>query len=149
MLEGIGGLEPPEKGARPEMEVEGGGRRGAGSWEWGRGRRSTGGRGARPRLGFAARAAEYIPWECNLSHRIGDGRTEIVGPIGLDGPSFVPSLFNFLLFFFILLHHCKVTYKNNYFICINTFFICNRLHIRYLVEVTKNFELIYYFQYFK
>ena len=31
MLEGIGGLEPPEKGARPEMEVEGGGRRGAGS----------------------------------------------------------------------------------------------------------------------
>jgi len=24
MLEGIGGLAPPEKGARPEMEVEGG-----------------------------------------------------------------------------------------------------------------------------
>jgi len=31
MLEGIGGLAPPEKGARPGMEVEGGGRRGAGS----------------------------------------------------------------------------------------------------------------------
>ena len=29
--EGIAGLAPPEKGARPEMEVEGGGRRGAGS----------------------------------------------------------------------------------------------------------------------
>jgi len=39
------------------------GQAGCGIWEWGRGRRSTGGRGARPRLGFAAGAAEYIPWD--------------------------------------------------------------------------------------
>ena len=58
------------------------------------------------------------------------------GPYGpkQDGP-----LNKFSFSFFILLHHCEVTHKNNYFIYTNIFSKYNRLHIGCLVEVLTIF----------
>ena len=50
-----------------------------------------------------------------------------------------------IFFFFVLLHYCEVTYKNNYFVHTNLFLICNRLYINYPVEVSIISILNYYF----
>jgi hypothetical protein len=47
----------------------------------------------------------------------------------------------FFLFFFLLLHHCEVAHTNNYLICTNSSFICNRLYISCLVEISKKLKL--------
>jgi hypothetical protein len=59
----------------------------------------------------------------------------------------------FCFFFLIYFHHCKVSCKlscrNNYIIYTNSFFICNRIHMSYLLEVSRIFKYICYFIPFK
>jgi hypothetical protein len=57
---------------------------------------------------------------------------------------FLPFTTRFTIFFFLIyFHHCKVSCKlscrNNYIIYTNSFFICNRMHISYIVANFNNF----------
>ena len=100
----------------------------------------------RQELGFASL---FKHLRINPNRWIGDERTEEAGFWWKTAQANFLAHLTSIFFFFTLLHFCEIIYKNNYFIYINIFFICNRLHIGYSIEVSKIFELIYYFLYVK
>ena len=52
------------------------------------------------------------------------------------GLAWFPSPFNIFFLFYISLHHCKVTHKNNYLIYTHIFFIYSRVHISCVLKVS-------------
>jgi hypothetical protein len=125
-----------------------------GRWGWVRREESRGTRGERGEeglreegmgLGLGMDAGLYTR-KHDDNHWIDDRWLQIVG---LFGPTWASLFIVFLFLFSFLLHHSKVTLKNNYVICTNIFFIYNSMDTSFHLGVSRIFKWICYFLSFK